>query len=62
MGYMSGKVDISKLKTPPEKHELETAKYFAERVLSVYKLSTKGKSKSKSFFARLKNTIKKGFY
>lgn len=28
---MSGKIDISKLKTPPEKHELETARYFAER-------------------------------
>ena len=27
---MSGKIDISKLNTPPEKHELDTAKYFAE--------------------------------
>lgn len=27
---MSGKVDISKLKNPPEKHELATARYFAE--------------------------------
>lgn len=26
---MSGKIDISKLNVPPEKHELETAKYFA---------------------------------
>ena len=32
---MSGKIDISKLKTPPEKHELETAKYFAETGLDV---------------------------
>ena len=28
---MSGRIDISKLKVPPEKHELETARYFAER-------------------------------
>ena len=28
---MSGIIDISKLNTPPEKHELETAKYFAKR-------------------------------
>ena len=27
---MSGIIDISKLKNPPEKHELETAKYFAD--------------------------------
>lgn len=26
---MSGFIDISQLKTPPEKHELETANYFA---------------------------------
>ena len=31
MSVMSGRVDISKLKVPPEKHELETARYFAER-------------------------------
>lgn len=29
MYYMPGTIDISKLKTPPEKHELATAKYFA---------------------------------
>ena len=29
MFYMLGTIDISKLKTPPEKHELATAKYFA---------------------------------
>ena len=27
---MRGRVDISKLKNPPEKHELSTARYFAE--------------------------------
>ena len=27
---MSGKIDISKLKVPPEKHELETARYFSK--------------------------------
>ena len=27
---MSGIIDISKLKHPPEKHELDTAKYFAD--------------------------------
>ena len=26
---MSGKIDVSKLKVPPEKHELETARFFA---------------------------------
>ena len=28
---MAGIIDISKLNTPPEKHEFETAKYFAEK-------------------------------
>ncbi len=28
---MSGKIDISQLNTPPEKHEFETAKFFASR-------------------------------
>ena len=28
---MKGKIDISKLKVPPEKHELETARFFSER-------------------------------
>ena len=27
---MSGIIDISQLNTPPEKHELETAKYFSK--------------------------------
>ena len=27
---MSGKIDISKLNKPPEKHEFETARFFAE--------------------------------
>lgn len=30
-----GKIDISELNTPPEKHEYETAKYFANRGLDV---------------------------
>ena len=28
---MAGKIDISQLKVPPEKHELETARYFAKQ-------------------------------
>ena len=28
---MSGKIDISQIKIPPEKHELETARFFANR-------------------------------
>ena len=28
---MSGRIDISKLNNPPEKHELRAAQYFAER-------------------------------
>lgn len=28
---MNGRIDISKLKVPPEKHELETARFFAAR-------------------------------
>ncbi len=27
---MKGKIDISRLSTPPQKHEFETAKYFAD--------------------------------
>ena len=30
-----GKIDISELNVPPEKHEYETAKYFANRGLDV---------------------------
>ena len=30
-----GKIDISALNVPPEKHEYETAKYFAKRGLDV---------------------------
>ena len=28
---MTGRIDISKLKVPPEKHEFETARYFSQR-------------------------------
>ena len=31
----SGKIDISELNTPPEKHEFETAKYFANKGFDV---------------------------
>lgn len=31
MSNKIGKIDISQLNTPPEEHELETAKYFASR-------------------------------
>ena len=31
ISIMSGKIDISKLIVPPEKHELDTARFFAER-------------------------------
>ena len=27
---MAGKIDISELSTPPEKHELTTARFFSE--------------------------------
>ncbi len=41
-----------------------SSKYFAERVLDVYRLALKGRplKKDKSFMARLKNTIKRGFH
>ena len=42
--------------------ETYSSKYFAERVLSVYKLALKGRNKNKSFFSRLKSAIKKGIY
>ena len=42
--------------------ETYSSKYFAERVLSVYRLALKGKNKNKSFFSRFKSTIKKGIY
>ena len=41
-----------------------SSKYFAERVLHVYKLALKGRplKKDKTFFSRLKSTIKRGFH
>lgn len=42
--------------------EVYSSKYFAERVISVYKLALKGRSKNKSFFSRFKRTFKKGIY
>ena len=40
-----------------------SSRYFAERVLDVYKIALKGRTKKekKTFFGRLKNTIKNGF-
>ena len=42
--------------------EVYSSKYFAERVLQVYKLALKGRTpkKNKTFISRLKNTVKKG--
>ena len=42
--------------------ETYSSKYFAERVLSVYRLALKGRNKNKSFIKRLKNIVKKGLY
>lgn len=44
--------------------EAYSSKYFAERVLHVYKTALKGKppKKDRTFFNRLKNTIKRGFH
>ncbi|MBQ9071652.1 MAG: glycosyltransferase family 4 protein [Bacilli bacterium] len=44
--------------------ETYSSKYFADRVLSVYKIALKGRplKKDKSFFSRLKNTIKRGLH
>ena len=30
MAVKTGKIDISQLNTPPEKHEFDTAKFFAD--------------------------------
>ena len=44
--------------------ETYSSKYFAERVLTVYKLALKGRplKRDKSFVARLKNTVKRGLH
>lgn len=44
--------------------ETYSSKYFAERVLSVYKLALKGRplKRDKSFITRFKNTIKRGIH
>lgn len=44
--------------------ETYSSKYFAERVLNVYRIALKGRplKKDRSFFSRLKNTIKRGFH
>ncbi len=44
--------------------ETYSSKYFAERILDVYRMALKGRplKKDKSFISRLKNTIKRGFH
>jgi len=42
--------------------EVYSSKYFAERVLAVYKIACKGRSKNKTFYSRIKNIFKKGIY
>ena len=42
--------------------EIYSSKYFAERVLSVYKIALKGREKNRYFFSRFKRTFKKGIY
>lgn len=44
--------------------ETYSSKYFAERVLTVYKLALKGRplKRDKSFVARLKSTVKRGLH
>lgn len=44
--------------------ETYSSNYFAQRVLSVYKLALKGRGlkRDKSFFARFRNTIKRGLH
>ena len=42
--------------------EVYSSKYFAERVLSVYRLALKGRNKNKTFLSRFKTTFKKGMY
>lgn len=44
--------------------ETYSSKYFAERVLSVYKLALKGRplKRDKSFISRVKNTFKRGIH
>ena len=41
-----------------------SSSFFAQRVLSVYKLALKDRplKGNKSFMSRLKNTVKKGFF
>lgn len=42
--------------------EIYSSRYFADRVLSVYKLALKGRNKNKTFFSKFKETLKKGIY
>ena len=42
--------------------ERYSSKYFAERVLDVYKLALSGRDNNKGFFNRIKNVIKRGLH
>ncbi len=42
--------------------EKYSPKYFAQHVLDVYKLALQGRNPNKSFFARLKNVVKRSFH
>lgn len=42
--------------------ERYSPKYFAERVLDVYRLAQNGRTGKKGFFSRLKNVVKRGIY
>lgn len=42
--------------------ERYSSKYFAERVLDVYKLALSGRDSNKGFFNRIKNVIKRGLH
>lgn len=39
-----------------------SSKYFAERVLTVYKLALKGRPRNKTFYSRFKGVVKKAMY
>lgn len=42
--------------------ERYSPKYFAERVLDVYRLAQNGRTGKRGFFSRLKNVVKRGIY
>ena len=42
--------------------EPHSSKYFALKVLDVYKIATKDMNPDKSFLGKIKNVVKRGFY